>query len=172
MIKTAKKKRKKEEPKIAESVLEGIGDIIPGFTKILRRAVTTEPIKKRLKEVNKEIESKLKGRKLEKSDIKVEGGWKIRSILGEKPSVKVIKKKIKPVQRKKVLTDVFDEKDKLRVITQLEIPSKDLKLRLEKQRLKICKNNKVVRTIRLPSSPKHIIKKSYKNKILTVELKK
>lgn len=168
----AKKKKKKEEPKIAEAVLEGLGDIIPGFTKIIKGAVTTEPIKKRLKEVNKEIEAKLKGRKLKKSDIKVEGGWKLRSILGEKPSVKVVKNKIKVKPRKKGLTDVFDEKDKLRVITQLEVPTKDLRVKLEKQRLKIYKKNRLVRAVRLPKPAKHIIQKSYKNHILTVELKK
>lgn len=166
-----KKKKKKEEPKIAEAVLEGVSGIIPGLKKILEGAVKTEPIKKRLKEANKEIEAKLKGRKLRKSDIKVEGGWKLRSILGEKPGVKVVKKKIKVKPRKKGLTDIFEEKDRVRVITQLEVPTKDLRVKLEKQRLKIFKKNRLVRTVRLPKPATHVIKKSYKNHILAVELK-
>jgi len=158
---------------IAESVLEGIGGIIPGFSKLLKGAVTTEPLKKRLKEVNKEIEAKLKGKPLKKSDIKVEGGWKVRSIFGEKPSVKVVKKPIRPAQpRKKALTDIFDEKDTIRVITQLDIPSKDLKVKVEKKTLKIYKKNRMIKTIKLPSPVKSVIKKNYKNRILTVELKK
>lgn len=168
----AKKKKKKEEPKIAEAVLEGIGGIIPGLSKMFKEAVKAEPIKAKLKEINKEIEAKLKGRKLRKSDIKVESGWKVRSILGEKPAVKVVKKKIRPKPRKKALTDIFDEKDKVRVITQLDMPSKDLKVNVKEKILEICRKNKVIKTIRLPSPVKHVIKKNYKNQILTIELKK
>lgn len=168
------KKKKKEEPKIAEAVLEGIGGIIPGLSKMFKEAVKTEPIKKRLKEVNKEIQDKLKGRPLRKEDIKVEGGWKVSPIISEKkPTVVEETKKIKPCKPvKKALTDVFDEKDKIIVITQLGIPSKDLKLKAEGQVLKIYKKNKVVESIRLPSPVNYVIKKNYKNGILTVELKK
>lgn len=168
------KKKKKEEPKIAEAVLEGIGGIIPGLSKIFKEAVKTEPIKTRMEEVNKEIQAKLKGRPLRKSDIKVEGGWKVSPIISEKkPTVVEETKKIKPGKPvKKALTDVFDEKDKIIVITQLEIPSKDLRLKAEGQVLKIYEKSKVVESIRLPSPVEYVIKKNYKNGILTVELKK
>ncbi|MDP2906910.1 MAG: Hsp20/alpha crystallin family protein [Nanoarchaeota archaeon] len=166
------KKKKKEEPKIAEAVLEGIGGIIPGLSKMFKEAVKTEPIKTRLKEVNKEIQDKLKGRPLRKSDIKVEGGWKVSPIISEKkPTVVEEIKPVKPVE-KKVLTDVFDEKDKIIVITQLGIPSKDIRLKAEGKVLKIYEKNKVVESIRLPSPVEYVIKKNYKNGILTVELKK
>lgn len=166
------KKKKKEEPKIAEAVLQGIGGIIPGLSKIFKEAVKTEPIKTRLKEVNKEIQDKLKGRQLRESDIKVEGGWKISPIISEKkPTVVEEIKPVKPVE-KKALTDIFDEKDKIIVITQLGIPSKDIRLKAEGRVLKIYGKNKVVESIRLPSPVNYVIKKNYKNGILTVELKK
>lgn len=166
------KKKKKEEPKIADAVLEGISGIIPGLSKIFKEAVKTEPIKTRLKEVNKEIQDKLRGRQLKKSDIKVESGWKISPIISEKKPTVVEKiKPVKPVE-KKALTDVFDEKDKIIVITQLGIPSKDIRLKAEGRVLKIYGKNKVVENIRLPSPVNYVIKKNYKNGILTVELKK
>lgn len=168
------KKKKEKEPKIAEAVLEGIGGLIPGFSKIFKEAVKAEPFKTRIKEVNREVESKLKGRPLRKSDIKVEGGWKVRSILGEKepsPAEKV--KKIRPTKpAKKGLVDIFDEKNKIRVITQVDIPPKDMKVEVKERTLKIYKKNLVKRTIKLPKPVKKVIKKSYKNNILTVELSK
>ncbi|MBU4501404.1 MAG: hypothetical protein KKA79_02335 [Nanoarchaeota archaeon] len=169
-----KDKKKEEDPKIAESVLEGIGSIIPGLSKLFKEVAKTDKFKTRLKEVNKELQEKLKGRPLKKGDIKVEGGWKMKPILGDKKhAIKVVKKKIRPTQpRNKGLTDIFDEKGMIRVITQLDIPSKDLKVKAEKKILKVYKKNKVVKTIRLPKAVKHVIKKNYKNQILTVELKK
>ncbi|MBU2639312.1 MAG: Hsp20/alpha crystallin family protein [Nanoarchaeota archaeon] len=156
-------KRKKKEEGIASEVLKDIGDIVPAFSGLIKTVTKTEAFKKRLKEVDKEIKKRLK----------VEGGHSVRSILPESGKKIKATQKIKPKEtKKKHLVDVFDEKDKIRVVTELRnVKLKDIKINLENKSLIITAKKKK-RTIKLPCAVKKQIKKQYKNGILEVVFKK
>lgn len=55
-----KKTKEKKEEGIAEKVLKGIADIIPGLGEIIKKAAKTEPYKSRLKEVDEEVKRRIK----------------------------------------------------------------------------------------------------------------
>lgn len=173
LIKMVKKKEEKvkEELGIAGSVLKGVGDLIPPLSGLIREATKTEIIKKRLKEVDEEVKKRLKGRPLKKSDLKIESGYSIRTILPEKKTKAT--KKIEPKKvKKKHLVDVFDEKDKVRVVTELRnVKSKDIRTKIKGKTLTITAKAKK-RTIKLPCIVKKQIKKQYKNGILEIVFKK
>jgi len=170
----------KEEEGIAEGVLKGIGKIIPGMSGLFESIGKSKVFKERLKEVDKEVEAKLKGQPLKKAKPVVEMGYRVGSIKGgtirgkfktaeEKPSVK----EVKPGEAKKEeLVDIFEEKNKLRIVTELpNVKEKDIKVSVKGKKLTI-KAGKHKKDVTLPSNVKTEIKKSYKNNILEIKLEK
>lgn len=164
-------KRKRKERGLASALIEDIGDVIKPLSGLIKEATKTEVFKKRLKEVDEEIKEKLKGISLKKNDLKVEVGHAIRTIFPE--SKKKTEKEVAPKKSKrKHLVDVFDEKDKVRVVTELRnVKVKDIKTELKDKTLTITAKTKK-RTIKLPCAVKKQIKKQYKNGILEVVFKK
>jgi len=165
------KKKKKKDLGMAGAVLKDIGDLIPPLSGLIKEATKTEVFKKRLKEIDEEVKRRLKGRPLKKSDLKLESGYSIRTILPEKKTKPT--KKIEPKEiKKKHLIDVFDEKDKVRIVTELRnVKSKDIKTKIKDKIVTITAKTKK-RTIKLPCTVKKQIKKRYKNGILEVIFKK
>lgn len=166
-----KKRRKKEEIEIVSNVLKGIGEAIPPLSGLMKTITKMEDFKKRLKDVDEEIREKLKETPFKKEDLKVEVGHAIRTIFPE--SKKKTKRGIKPKKTKrKHLVDVFDEKNKVRIVTELRnVKAKDIKTELKDKTLTITAKTKK-RTIRLPCAVKKQIKKQYKNGILEIVFKK
>ncbi|MBU4502839.1 MAG: hypothetical protein KKA79_09665 [Nanoarchaeota archaeon] len=173
-------KKKEEELGIAGAALKGIGKIVPGLGSLIEQAAKTEPFKERIKEVSKEVEKKLKGMPLRKEHIKIEHGFNIRPIIGKgkyrepiHPRVKRGVEEIKPEEPKKEdLVDVFDEKDIVRIVTELPgVTLKDIKIKIKGKKLTISAG-KYHKGVELPSLVKKRIKKQYKNNILEIKLKK
>lgn len=175
-----KEEKKKEEEGVAESVLKSVGKMIPGLSGLLESVTKSKVIKERLKEVDREVEAKLKGQPLKKVQPVVEVGYRIGAIKGEmikgkfktpeeKPSIK----KIKPEEAKKEeLVDIFEEKNKLRIVTELAgVKNKDIKVSAKGKKLTI-KAGKHKKEVKLPYNVKAKIKKSYKNNILEIKLEK
>lgn len=177
--KEGKKEEGKEEEGMAEGVLKSVGKMIPGFSGLLESVTKSKVFKERLKEVDKEVEAKLKGQPLKKVKPVVEVGYRVGAIKGgtikgkfKTPEEKPIKK-IKPEESKKEeLVDIFKEKNKLRIVTELpDVKEKDIKVGVKGKKLTI-KAGKHKKEVKLPYSVKAKIKKSYKNNILEVKLEK
>jgi len=171
----------KKEETLAEDILENI-PFIGGIVK----AVKDNPaFKERFKEVNKEIEEKLK-KGGDKKPV-VECGYRVGSIRGgtirgstmpgtrtkPKPEEKSTVKKVEPGEAEKEhLVDLFEEKKGLRVITELsQINEKDISAKVTKKKLTITAGG-IKREVTLPYEVKPNIKKSYKNNILEIKLEK
>ena len=175
-----KEKEGKEEEGVAEGVLKSVGKMIPGLSGLFESVIKSKVIKERLKEVDEEVEAKLKGKPLKKVKPVIEVGYRIGSIKSgtirgkfktpeEKPTVK----KIKPEEAKKEeLVDIFEEKNKLRVVTELPgVKGKDIRVSVKDKKLTI-KAGKHKKEVKLPYNVKAKIKKSYKNNILEIKLEK
>ncbi|MBU3912591.1 MAG: Hsp20/alpha crystallin family protein [Nanoarchaeota archaeon] len=177
--KEEKEKEVKEEEGVAEGVLKSVGKMIPGLAGLFESVTKSKVIKERLKEVDKEVEARLKGQPLKKVKPVVEVGYRIGSIkegtirgkfkTPEKRSIK----KIKPEEPKKEeLVDIFEEKNKLVVITELpRVKEKEIKVSVKGKKLTI-KAGKQKKEVKLPYTVKSKIKKSFKNNILEIKLEK
>ena len=186
MAKKKREKKEKEEKKeseeegVAEGVLKSVGKMIPGLSGLLESVSKSKVIKERLKEVDKEVEAKFKGQPLKKIKPVVEIGYRIGAIKGEvikgkfkTPEEKPAVKKIKPEEAKKEeLVDIFEEKNKLVVITELpRVKEKEIKVNVKGKKLTI-KAGKHKKEVKLPYNVKAKIKKSFKNNILEIKLEK
>jgi len=174
-----KKEEVKEEEGVAEGVLKSVGKMIPGLSGLLESVSKSKVFKERLKEVDKEVEAKLKGQPLKKVKPVVEVGYRVGAIKGEiirgkfkTPEEKPIKQ-IKPEEAKKEeLVDIFEEKNKLRIVTELAgVKEKDIMVSVKDKKLTI-KAGKHKKEVKLPYNVKAKIKKGYKNNILEIKLEK
>lgn len=175
-----KKEEKKEEEGVAEGILKSVGKIIPGLSGLFESISKSQVFKERLKEVDKEVEAKLKGQPLKKVKPVVEVGYRIGTIRGETikgkfktPEEKPAVKKIKPEEAKKEeLVDIFEEKNRLRIVVELlGAKEKEIKVSAKGKKLTI-KAGKYKKEVKLPCNVKAKVKKSYKNNILEIKLEK
>jgi HSP20 family molecular chaperone IbpA len=186
--KTVKKKGAEKESS-AEHLLNGIGDIIPGFSKLIRGFGKTDVIKGRLKEVDEELKKHLKeaGKSAGESRPRAVMGYHIGTIRGEgsvlqersastqrpKPEPREKIKKIVPGKiRSKGLVDVFEEKDAVRIVTELKgAKASDIRIRVKGKTAHITVKGKE-RKVQLPCAVKGLAQQQYKNNILQVTFKK
>jgi HSP20 family molecular chaperone IbpA len=185
-IKRLEEEKEVESKGVAGSVLEGLGDTIPGLGGLIKAAIKSGALQERLKEINEEVEVRLKQAPLKKTE-----GWRDAkrshisgSIPGRTPSRRLYIKKGEPAQRMRPETlgtkdfpvDVFDEQDHLRIIAELPgIEEKDIKVDLRDDKLVISADAlrcKYHRKISLPCSPKGEWDKAYRNGILEFRIKK
>ncbi|MBU2497218.1 MAG: Hsp20/alpha crystallin family protein [Nanoarchaeota archaeon] len=194
MTKKEKKKEETEEKEglgIAEAVLNGLGNILPGISSIIKEAIKADVVKERLHDVNKEIEAKLRGRYLKKGDIVVERSFSVRPLISARPGkgkpirfskpVRHVRgiEEIKKLEPEKIerepLIDVFDEKDILRVIVELPgVEEKDIHIETKDNLLVISaeqEDRKYQKEIKLPCAIGKM-EKNYKNGILEIRLEK
>jgi len=159
----------------AESILEGLSNAIPGLGKLVESAKKSDVFKKRMEEVEQEVEARLKG-----------GGgtgrFEPRRMGGIPPGVRSGQREVKrgapppaPPKPRVASPDVFDEETFVRVIaTQLpEVEEADIKVDLAENKLTIAAAD-YKQQVTLPCSPMGEMKKEYKkdSRILTVEIGK
>ena len=179
-----KDKKEKESESVAGGILKGIGKIIPGLRGLIKSLEKSPAFKERLKEADKELERKIKETPLKRAEGRpshtpsgIPPGVRGRAFRG-KPFVKQ-KPEAKPSppstpQEKPV--DIFDEKDHIKVIAEIPgVDGKDIGINLQNDMLIIdvdIPDHKYHQELKLPCSPKGELKKSYKNGILDVKIKK
>ena len=183
------KKREKSEG-VAEGVLKGAGQIIPGLGSLLEGLEKSPAFKERLKRINQEVERRLKETPLKRTGDRgpyMESGFSTRTLvqpqgtdfMDEKPSFggKVKKPSPPPPPKpKEPMVDVFDEKDHLRIIAELPgVAEKDIKTDLEKETLTLKINSpgwKPEHKITLPYAPQGKLKKVFRNGFLEIQVAK
>lgn len=181
------KKREKSEG-VAEGVLEGVGQIVPGLGSLLEGLEKSPAFKERLKRINQEVERRLKETPLKRTGDRgpyMESGFSTRTLvqpqgtdfMDEKPSFgRKVKKPSPPPppKPKEPMVDVFDEKDHLRIIAELPgVAEKDIKTDLEKDILTIRINSagwKPEHKVALPYAPQGSLKKIFRNGFLEIEV--
>ncbi|MCJ7496566.1 MAG: hypothetical protein MUO78_00295 [candidate division Zixibacteria bacterium] len=167
---------------MAEGVLKGVGEIIPGLGGLLKGLEKSPAFKERLKKVNQEIERKLKETPLNRAGNRgphTGSSFSTRPLFNEEElpfGRKVKKSPAAPLQPKEPVVDVFDERDHLRIIAELPgMAEKDLKTNLEKDVLTIEINSpgwKPEHKEALPYAPKGKLEKSFRNGILEIKVGK
>ena len=174
----------KEEPEsTAGSVLERLGGILPGIGGLIEGLEKSDDFRERLKEVDVEIETRLKTGILESPGESGRRGGRA-PILGKPPGARprLAKMTAPPVRRPPPVTveepsvDVFEEEHRLKVVAELPgIKEKDIKVDLNDNELIISADTpdrKYLKEIALPSVPEGEIDRTYRNGILEITLKK
>ena len=181
--------KKGEEESSAEHILEAVGSIVPGLGKFVKSLGKTDVIKHRLHEVDEELKKRLKeaGERGGKQRPVVSIGYRVGSIRGEgsvfhgksaptqrpKPEPQEKLQKIVPGKiRSKGLVDVFDEKNVVRIVTELKgVKASDIKIKVKGKTAHITAKGKE-RKVQLPCAVKGLAQQQYKNNILHVTFKK
>lgn len=151
-----------------------------GFGGLLKGLMDSPAFSERLKEVNDELERRLSGRKdfkIErrfvgrKGDFKIESNISVRTLRGEGIVTKPARIELGEI-KKEDLTDIFDENNSIRIITELPSAKEDdLRFEINNDMLVIFVGNKERKRIKLPC-PAEFVSKKYRNNILEVQLKK
>jgi len=167
-----------EGPKkgMAESVLDGVAAYIPGLGKLIEAAKKSDVFKKRLEEVEKEVEARLKGGG-------TEGDFKPRKMGSIPPGVRGGQREVKrgapssvrpapPPKPRVAPPDVFDEQDFVRVIaTQIpDVEEADIKVALAENKLAIAAGD-YKQEVTLPCSPKGELTKEHKKDSHILEIR-
>jgi len=168
--------RKKKKEGMAESVIREFG--FGGLLNIAKRSPTFE---KRLKEANEQIEERLRKGGERESVPHIRSDFSIRTIVrddAKRPKRPKIKKiKLDKLSEMEPLTDVFKEKDKLKIIAELPgVEEEDIKIEVRGDVLMISADRpdrKYYKEISLPVPVKaDSLKSKYKNGILEVKLRR
>ncbi|MEN4007038.1 MAG: Hsp20/alpha crystallin family protein [Methanobacterium sp.] len=168
--------RKKKKEGIAESVIREFG-----FTSLLNIAKKSPTFEERLKEANEQIEERLRTGGERRSIPHIRSDFSIRTIVKDDtkrlkhPKIKKIK--LDKLSEMEPLTDVFKERDKLKIIAELPgVEENDINLDLEENKLTISADRpdrKYYKEISLPVPVQaDSLKSKYKNGILEVKLRR
>ena len=144
--KKKEEKEKKEEEIVAGEVLKGISKVIPGLGGLFKGLEKSPAFKEKLKEVDKEVERKIRETPLKRSGGRpsqiqrgIPPGTKGKSFRG-KSFVKQkseVKPSPPPVPEERPI-DIFDEKVYLKIIAEIPgVDEKDIKLNLQGDKLTI-----------------------------------
>ena len=175
---------------MAESVLEGVGNLIPGLGGLIKGLKKSDAFMERLDSIDEEIDRKLKETPLKGADSEAGGDWtrhRSRPPSGIPPSVGRRGTRSKkhsdtfragdvPMDKgeRDVLVDIFEEENKLRVIAELPgVNEKDIRLDLNQDALIISASRgkrSYRKVVKLPRTSESIIGKIYNNGILEVTL--
>jgi HSP20 family molecular chaperone IbpA len=167
---------------VAEGVLKGVSEIIPGLGGLMKGLEKSPAFKERLKAIDHEIERKMKEAPLRRTGDRsphIESSFSTRTLAPEeKPSFqrKVKKAPAPPLTPKEPVVDLFDEGDYLRIITELPgVAEGDIKIGLEKETLTIRINRagwKPEHEVALPCAPKGKLEKTFRNGFLEIKVGK
>ena len=154
-----------------ESIVEGVVDeILPGMGKLVKKLKKTSPeLERKIEETDKEIKDRLEKGYSPKPKIKY--GYSMKTLVGEEKVE--LEEKVKPkIEIVEPIVDIFDEKDRIKVIAELPgVSENDIMVNLSGRGLVIDASNKERRyhkAIELPCDVKDM-KKRYKNGILELE---
>lgn len=176
-------KKGEESEGVAEGVLKGVGQMIPGLSGLIKGLEKSPAFKERLKRINQEIERKLKEAPLRIPKDKgphIECGFSTRTLVQEKKPGLGRKMKKPPAppapEPKEPMVDIFDEGDHLRIIAELSgVAEKEIKTNLEKDTLTLRINSpgwKPEYKVALPYSPKGKLEKIYRKGFLEIKIRK
>ncbi len=176
-------KRGEESGGVAEGVLKGVGQMIPGLGGLMKGLEKSPAFKERLEKINQEVERKLKEAPLKRTGDRgphIEGSFTTRTLVPEqKPSFGRRVKKTPaapPPKPKEPVVDVFDEKDHLRIIAELPgVAEREIKINLEKDTLTIRINSpgwKPEHKIVLPYAPEGKLEKVFRKGFLEIKVRK
>jgi len=167
-------KKKEEGESTTEGILKGIGKMIQGLGGLIENLKKSPAFKEELKEVDKEIEHKIRETPLKRTERRP-----LQIPRGIHPSIKGKSFKGKPspppVPRERPV-DIFNEKDYLKIIAEIPgVDENDINLNLQGDKLTISTDipkRRYHQELKLPCAPKGKIEKSYKNEILEVKIQK
>lgn len=179
-------KGNEEEVGMLGGFLAGLGGMFPGLGGFLKGLEESPAFKERLKNVGKEIEAKIKQAPLKRTEAR---GSSLR--MGIPPGVRSkevqrrhfvkegserIRPKSPPPAPKDPPVEVFDEKDYITVVAEMPgVEQNRITVELEKDNLTISADTpgrEYRQRLKLPCEPTGELKKSYKNGILEVKIKK
>lgn len=189
------KKKKEEKAKegsggVAESILDGVGNLIPELGGLVKGLKKSDAFMERLASIDEEIDRRLKETPLKREDTEIGGGWTRRqpSIpLGIPPSAARRGTRTRkrydtftagydPMDKggREIPVDIFEEEKKMRVIAELPgVNEEDIRLVLNQDSLYISasrRNRNYSKGVKLPRASESIIGKVYNNGILEVIL--
>lgn len=162
-------KEREQEPSIVEGV---VGQIIPGLGGIVRALEKSSPeFRKRIAETDAEIKHRIEMGWSSKP--KVEYGISIKPLVEERKGIRPEPEEVRVEEaEREPIIDVFEEKDHISVIAELPgIEEKDIETKLTGNILEISAG-KYSKMITMPSFPKSIIEKTYKNGILQLKIER
>ncbi len=162
-------KEKEREPSIVGGV---VNQIIPGLGEIVRTLEKSSPeFRKRIAETDTEIKHRIETGWTSKPSMRY--GISIRPLVSEQIKPERIRKEERVEEPKREpIIDVFEEKDHISVIAELPgVEEKDIETKIKDSILEISAG-KYRKTIMLPSIPKSIIERTYKNGILQLKIER
>lgn len=175
-------KGERESEGVAEGVLKGVGQIIPGLGGLMKGLEKSPAFKERLKKIDQEIEHKFKELPLKRTQdrrLDIESSVSIRTLSHQEKhsSGKEVKRPpAPPLRSKEPVVDVFDEGNHLRIIAELPgVAERDIETSLEKETLIIRINRagwKPEHKVALPYAPKGKLEKSFRKGFLEIKVGK
>lgn len=167
------KKGKDEETITTESI---VGQLIPGFSGIVRALEKSSPeFRRRIAETDAEIKHRLETGWSSKPDVNYGISIKPlteRKVVMPKSVEKEPEEERVETEEREPIIDIFEENDYISVIAELPgVEEKDIETKLKEDTLEISAG-KYCRTIRLPSVSKSIIERTYNNGILQLKIER
>lgn len=172
-------RKKQDEGKcegVAEGILKGIGKMVPGLGRLIESLERSPAFKERLRKIDEEVERKL-GEGPSHIPMGMPPGARGRAA-GGKPFVKVGPgtTRAEAPAPKEPPADVFDEEDCIKVIAEMPgVEEDDISIDLREDNLVLSVDipgRRYRHELRLPCKPKGGLKKTYKNGILEVTMRK
>ncbi len=159
---------KEHEPSIVEGV---VGQFIPGLGGLVKALENSSPeFRKRIAETDAEIKHRIETGWSSKP--KVEYGISVKPLVLERKGIKEEREKAEPPSEREPIIDIFEEKDFISVIAELPgVEEKDIVTKLIDKTLEISAG-KYSKVIKLPSNPKSIIERTYKNGLLQLKIER
>jgi len=165
------------QPKgMVEGALHGLGKIIPGFGELVKGLEKSEAFQERLEAANAKVERRIgearpprRGWGTRRSTIPARNTLKVSqtSREGESPV---------PAPQKDVITDTFDEGDRLVIIAELPgVDEKDIAVEVKGDRLVLSarsRSHRYHKAVDLPGTVKDGPSLTYRNGILRISLEK
>ena len=168
---------KEKEESTSGGILKGLGRMIPGFGGLIKALGKSPAFKERLREVDKEMERKIKSAPLKRTGAtpQISGRFRTRP-LRRGTSSHTARPETPPPAPQERPADIFDEKDHVKVIAEIPgVEEKDIGVSLQNDILVIdvgIPEHKYHQELKLPCEPKGKAEKTYKNGILEVKVKK
>ena len=154
---------------VAENILKGLSNVFPCLGGLIKGLEKSDVFQERLKEIDKEVETRVRETPLKSSSVTGMPGFKGGS--EKRPGVRRVRAALRDIS-----VDIFDELNYIDVIAELPgVEAKEIKVDLSADILSISAGAaelKYFKKIRLPCKSKAILKKFYKNGVLIITLEK
>jgi HSP20 family molecular chaperone IbpA len=159
---------------VVENILRGLSDIIPGVGGLMKGLKKSEAFRERVREVEEEIEARLRGTLRRNDECRMQNDERIRKSVHHSSFIVHHSGTVK--REKEITVDVFDEEDYMRVIAELPgVEEKDIKVDVTGDTLIISADTlsrQYHRAVKLPCQPRAILTTTYRNGVLEVRLEK